>query len=725
MADTPMRPYTATTLAPIALALSLIGSAHGQQTDAAPSDAKPVPAQAPAAAAADRAAPLAPVVVTATRTPRIQLDVPASVDVVDQQQLTDAQLRVNLSEGLARVPGLVILNRQNYAQDLQLSIRGFGARSSFGERGVRLYVDGVPASFPDGQGQVSHFPLNAADHVEVLRGPFSALYGNSSGGVVALTTDLKPQPTDLDVSFAYGGFNTFRVGFDGKGGQDANAFNLDADRFRTDGYRTHSAVRRDSTNLAALLGDTPLGKAKIFINALYMPSAQDAMGLTSAQAAAAPNAASPQALQFNTRKATHQNTIGTTLDSNLGPLLLTSTAWLGSRDVTQYQAIPTTTQAAPTSPGGVIQFNRDFGGTDLRLTYARGAWTTSGGLDYERMNERRKGFNNFVGTALGIEGTLRRDEMNVVTALAPYLQTEWRIADQWIADAGVRSSRVKIDNTNQLLGNGAPSSTLSFTGVEPTAGLVYRITPRFSAYASYGRGFETPTLNELAYRPDGNPGLNTALQAARSNNGEIGFKAALAPTLHYTLALFDTHTKSDLVVQTNSGGRSSYSNVGRTRRRGVEASLDWSLTPRWSTALGVQAIKATFSSAFLTCAAAPCTTPTLPVAGGNKLPGVPARTLFAELKYHPGPADLTLEVRASSKLYADDRNTDSAPGYAIADFAIAKTLDLGRYKPRVFGRIDNLAGNTYIGSVIVNESNSRYFEPSPGRTWLVGMDLPL
>ena len=145
-----------------------------------------------------QSAALDPVVVSATRTERAWLDVPASVDLVDGVTVRDAQLRVNLSESLGRVPGLVILNRQNYAQDLQLSVRGFGSRATFGVRGLRLYVDGVPASFPDGQGQVSHFPLNATESIEILRGPFSALYGNSSGGVISLTTALKPQPLRVE-----------------------------------------------------------------------------------------------------------------------------------------------------------------------------------------------------------------------------------------------------------------------------------------------------------------------------------------------------------------------------------------------------------------------------------------------------------------------------------------------------------------------------------------------
>ncbi|HEX7156304.1 MAG TPA: TonB-dependent receptor [Burkholderiaceae bacterium] len=680
-------------------------------------------------AAAEPAAAVPMVVVTATRTERDPLDVPASVDVVGGDQVRDAQLRVNLSESLVRIPGLVLLNRQNYAQDLQLSIRGFGARASFGERGVRLYVDGVPATLPDGQGQVSHFPLDAADRIEVLRGPFSALYGNSSGGVISITSDLKPQPQRFDPSFAAGSHGTWRAGFNGVGGEAPYAFGVDATRFRTDGARTHSAARRDLLNIRGGFLDSPLGELRVSLNAIDMPEAQDPLGLTRAQFQVDPTLSSPQAIQFDTRKSTRQETAGASLRSRAGMATLDTSLWIGTRSVTQYQAIPVATQLAATSPGGVIDFDRRFGGGDLRATVETGAWTSSAGLDVERMNEARRGYNNYVGTAaapkLGVEGTRRRDDANVVESFGPYVQTEAKLGDAWRFLAGARYTRVNFESSNHLPASAPAYGSIGYSGVGPTAGVVFRATPRVSAYLSYGRGFETPTLNELAYRPDGSAGLNTALQAASSNNLELGAKAALADGARAGIALFTTRTHNDLVVRTNSGGRSTYANVDRTRRDGIEASVDWPLSARWSFAASATAIDARFETAFLTCAAAPCTTPSLPVAAGNKLPAVPARDGYVELKYRADWADLTLDARTQSALFVDDRNTDHAGGYAAVDFSLARTLQLGSSQPRVFARVDNLLDRGYAGSVIVNEANSRFFEPALGRTWLIGVDWPL
>lgn len=679
-------------------------------------------------AATDAEQRLAPVVVTATRTERLLLDVPASIDLIDADTLRDTRLRVNLSETLERVPGVSVLDRQNFAQDLQISIRGFGSRASFGVRGVRLYVDGVPATSPDGQGQVSHFPLGAAERIEVLRGPFSALYGNSSGGVIALTTELKPQPPQFTPNGAWGSFGTWRLGLNAVGGADPYAFALDVNRFRTDGPRAHSAARRDSLNLRAALLDAPVGRVRISLNAIDMPDIQDPQGLMRTQFDADPKQVGSQALQFNTRKSTRQATLGISIDSALGRGMAVQTAaWLGTRSITQFLSIPVAVQTPPRQPGGVVDFDRVFGGLDIRAIWERGLWTAIVGMGVERLHEDRYGYENFVGTTLGVLGRLRRDEKNTITAVDPYLQFELRPTEHWHLHAGLRVSRVRFESRDQYIvgANGDDSGSRSFTGVSPTIGIVFKPTARLSYYAAYGRGFETPTLNELAYRSDGSAGFNTALESAGSNNFELGAKAQWSPQLFSTLAVFAIDTKDDLVVRTNSGGRSTFANAARTRRDGVELSVDWRATPATSLFMSAALLNARFDAPFLVCSAAPCTVPDLEIEAGNRLPGVPARTLFAEFKHRAGWADLSLEWRAQSGLYVNDANSDRAAGYGVLNIAIARSIDLGGRKARIFLRANNVLDKKYAGSVIANEGNGRFFEPAPGINGLIGIDLTL
>ncbi len=673
-------------------------------------------------------AELAPVVVTATRVERALLDAPASVDVIGRDTIRDAQPRVNLSETLGRVPGIVVLDRQNYAQDQQISIRGFGSRASFGVRGVRLYVDGVPATSPDGQGQVSHFPLGAAQRIEVLRGPFSALYGNSSGGVIALTSELKPQRPSFTLNGFLESSGAWRAGLNAVGGKGPYAFALDASRFHTPGEREHSAARRDAFNLRAAFLDTPLGQARVSLNAVDMPDTQDPLGVTRPQFDADPTQVSDRALLFNTRKSTRQVTLGASTEAAFArDGTLSAAAWIGTRSITQFLSIPVAAQSSPLQPGGVVDFDRLFGGADLRASWELGDLTASIGLSAERLNEDRRGFENFIGTTLGVLGRLRRDETNVLTAVDPYAQVEWRASEHWRVHAGLRRSHVRFESHDHyIVGvNGDDSGERSFSALSPTVGVVYRPNDSLAWYAAYGRGFETPTLNELAYRPDGSAGFNAELSAARSDNFELGVKLLVGRSLRATLALFAVETRDDLVVRANTGGRSSFANVARTRRNGLEASLDWRPTPAWSLYVSGAYLNARFDASFLACGSAPCTTPDVPVSAGAKLPGVPARTLFAEVKYRAGWADLSAEWRGQSSLWVNDANTDRAAGYGVLNLAMARTLDLVGRSARLFVRVNNVLDKTYAGSVIVNEGNSRFFEPAPGTTGMIGFDLTL
>jgi iron complex outermembrane recepter protein len=657
---------------------------------------------------------LSPVVVTATRSERQLLNVPASVDVVDRETIHDAQLRVNLSESLAGVPGVVVLNRQNYAQDLQISIRGFGSRSTFGVRGLQLYVDGVPATFPDGQGQVSHFPLSLADRIEILRGPFSALYGNSSGGVILVTTDLKPQPLRFEPAAAYGSNGTWRVGLTGVGGDQSNAFAIDAGRFETDGFRDHSAARRDTATIRTAFLDSPLGEVRISLNAIDMPESQDPLGLTRAGLQQNPEAVAAPALTFNTRKTTRQATAGADIRSHLNAsTLLTTTLWLGKRGVTQFQSIPVAAQLPATSPGGVIDLDRTFGGADVHASFETGPVTTHVGLEVQSEDEHRRGYENFIGTTLGVQGALRRDEKNTIESVDPYIQTEWRISDAWQAHAGVRASKARFKSQDHYIvgANGDDSGSTSFSGVNPTAGLVFKPVQSMSIYASYGRGFETPTLNELAYRVDPGTlqpigGLNQDLHPSKSNNYEVGVKNLWSPAVRTTLALFTIRTTDEIVVATNTGGRSTYKNAASTRRDGVEAGMAWKPGDRFSLVASAAAINARY-------------------VGAAKMPGIPARTAYMEAKYRNPIADVSLEARAQSRIFVDDANSDAAPGYGVISLAFAHTFEVGQTSPRFFARVDNLLDRQYVGSVIVNEGNARFFEPAPGRTWLVGVDWAL
>ena len=688
------------------------------------------------AAGSIEAPELAPVVVTATRIAQSSADLPASIDVVDADTLHRGQLQENLSESLVTVPGVSAQSRQNYAQDLQISIRGFGARSSFGVRGVRLYSDGIPGTMPDGQGQFSQFDLGSADHIEVLRGPFSALYGNSSGGVIAIfTKDAEPGHQEA-ASVAYGTFNTQRYALSADGDNGFVNYVVDADHFQTDGYRVHSDAERNNFNAKVRFEPSDSSKLTVVANAVQTPFVDDPLGLTQAQLAANRTSAGVGAIPYNTRKDLAQEQLGITYEDQVSSDdSVSATAYTGHRNTTQFQAIPQATQvAAPLYPGAVIALDRAYYGVDAHATDQR-EWfgmpfKFTGGLAYDDLQESRKGFANYSGDELGVEGALRRDEANHVYDFDQYLQMEWDPTAHWLVIAGVRNNDVDITSHGHIPLLDGADSRLHYGAVNPVAGVTYRASSAVNVYASYGRGFETPTLNDLAYRSiNGSlPGLNTALKPARSNNYEVGVKAG-SGRVRADLAAFLIKTVDELAVLQNSSGRSVDQNIGETQRRGMELGLDADWAGGFSSRLAYTYIRAVVEQSYYSCIAAPCN----PLAGGagaplpanyrlvgagSHLPAVPMNSLYAGLtwSYAPLGFSTTGELESRAQIYGDDRNSAAAPSYWLANLRAGFQQEFKHWRVQEYGRLDNLTNRAYVGSVIVNETNARFFEPAPGRT---------
>lgn len=684
------------------------------------------------AQAAERQRPrtLDTVVVTATRGEDDALDVPAAIDRIDAEAIRRAQPRIDLSESLPRVPGVLARDRQNQAQDLQISIRGFGTRASFGVRGVRLYTDGIPATMPDGQGQVSHFALEAAERIEVLRGPFSALYGNSSGGVIQVFSAGPPAQPELAATAAAGSDGLWRGSLSWRGPwrTGEGGYRLDAARLTDDGYRDHSRARRDSGQVALDGGFGADGEFRVIANTLDL-DADDPQGLTLEQVGVDRRAASAGALLFDTRKRVEQQQWGARAEHGLGPGRFSVTAYGGGRDTVQFLSVPVAAQLNPLSSGGVIDLDRRYDGIDTRWRWqgqlASRPVAATIGVEYQRSDEHRRGYENFAGSQLGVRGALRRDEQDRVDGFDQYLQADWAIAPRWRIDLGVRRSRVAFRSRDAYITANNPddSGRLDYTQTLPVAGVLFHAADWLSLYANAGKGFETPTFNELSYRSDGLSGLNTALRAARSDNIEAGLRARRGEQ-RFGFALFRSDTDDELVIASNQGGRSTFANAATARRQGAELSWSGQWSPRWRYALAYTFLDATYRDAFAVCGATPCAVPDSVIAAGNRIPGLPRNNGWAELRWVPADDyDFALEARGIDRVFADDANTAPAPGHVSFDLSAQRRWRMGGFEVTGFARIDNLFDRDAIGSVIVNESNGRYFEPAPGRHWLLGLDI--
>ena len=673
------------------------------------------------AAAQQAPATLMPeVTVSATRAEHDSFDLPVSIDAVGRRAIREDNPQVNLSEALNRVPGVVVQNRQNYAQDLQISSRGFGARSTFGVRGLRLIADGIPATMPDGQGQAASFNLSSAQRIEVLRGPFSSLYGNAAGGIIQIfTADGPPEPT-LSGSAVAGSYDTRKLGaqFGGQFGK-VNAL-IDVSRFETGGYRDHSSARRDHANAKFKFDAGARGTVTLVLNVLDQPETEDPLGLTAAQVAQNRRQAGTNALAFNTRKSVAQSQAGAVYDLALSAgSKLQMRAYSGDRQVTQHLAIPVFVQSAATHSGGVVDLDRGYGGAGLRFTHettAAGApLVATAGIDYDRMSERRKGYiNNF-----GVMGNLKRDEDDTVASTDFYGQLEWQFAPRWNLLTGLRHSRVEFESRDHFIAAGNPddSGAVDYARTTPAAGITFKLDPAVNLYANAGRGFETPTFAELAYRPGGATGLNFALKPANSTHGEIGAKVRLGAASRLNVALFRIDVKDEIVINSASGGRTDFKNAARTRREGLELLWEARFAGGFEAALAYTLLDARFRQPFASG------TPAVTVPAGNRLPGVPPTTLFGELvwRHQASGFHAGAEVRRNGKVYVNDANSEAAGAYTVLNLRMGLEQRGRRWRLTEFVRVDNALDRRYIGSVIVGEANGRFYEPAPERNWIAGV----
>lgn len=689
-----------------------------------------VPALAMVALAASAAEPapeppVESIVVTGTRLERATLPLPMAASVVDGETLRDrGQWPVSLAEALAGVPGVNVQNRQNYAQDVQLSSRGFGARSSFGVRGIRLYVDGIPATFPDGQGQVSHFPLASAARIEILRGPFSLLHGNAAGGVIQLFSEEGGAETVAGGSLAIGSADGERHGARVGGTVGDIRYFAETSRFSSDGFRPQSAVRRDAAS-AKLNWESAVGTRLVLVgNWLDQPLAQDPLGLTAAELANNPRGTTPVAIQFDTRKSLRQAQGGLVVEQDFsGGRQARLAVYEGNRVVRQFQSIPVAAQRPATHPGGVIDLDGEQRGVDGRFTWRLGEVTAMVGGSVDVAVQHRRGYQNFVGPTLGVLGELRRDERNRSSSADAFALAEWLPVDAFSITGGLRSSTVRFRTDDRYVTPGNPddSGSVRFRETMPVFGATLRLNRWLSLYGAVGRGFETPTFNELGYRPDGATGLNLSLRPSRGVTKEVGAKW-LESGFRAQFALFRVDTDDELATASNSGGRAVFQNVGATRRRGVEAELSWRMARDLELGLAATVIDARYRDGFFTCAATPCTTPTVAVPAGNRLPAVPGSAYQASLRWQPAPSwHAGLEARRQARIYANDVNDAMARPYTLVDLNVGREWRWSKWRFTAVARANNLLDRRHVASVIVNESAGRYFEPGPGRQWIVSV----
>ena len=676
------------------------------------------------------------IVVTVTRQPGLGVNAPASIDRIAIDAIRAGLPLIDASEVLNRVPGIVVQNRQNFAQDTQVSARGFGARASFGIRGLKLFVDDIPASIPDGQGQGAIIPLFVVDTIEVLRGPWAVPFGNAAGGVISAQSIAPSSMPRLESSFAAGGDQMRVMTWQASATNNSVGGRVAMQRFSSDGFRAHSQVEREQT-YARLDIDFAAGhRLKFTGNLIHQPDTGDPLGLTRSQFDADARQAPTAAIVFNTRKSVDHQQLGAVYDGNAGMFSWKLLAYGGNREVEQFLSTPIAAQAPATNPGGVVALGRHFQGVGLKLSATQPTWSWTLGADVDSAREARQGYENFIrsgtSTTTGVRGRLRRDEINEQRAHDIYAYLEWTLSPLWKFHAALRSNRIEFDSTDRYVfaDNADDSGARRYQRITPAAALVYRVNPTSNAYVSASSGFETPTAGELAYRTDRSAGLNFNLAASTNRQLEVGYKQRGEGT-SINIAAFLITSYDEIVAATSNAGRTTFQNGGRTARRGLESSVDWQM---FTSARGVPPISLrvayTFLDAIFRDGYQVLDIGNRRIASGAAIPGIPRHRLFIEAAWRRGVPGFSaaLEWQARSRIFADDTNSPlaTAAGYAVvharAAYSFSWNLRGAMLELQPFVRVENLLDRKYVSSVIVNEANQRYFESASSRRWLTGVN---
>jgi iron complex outermembrane receptor protein len=675
----------------------------------------------------------APVVVTATRVEQNSFDLPVAIDVVESKDIQNGQLQMTLSESLIRVPGITAQNRTQSAQDPQISSRGFGSRSSFGVRGVRVYVDGIPLTMPDGQGQPGVVDLSAVKSIEVMRGPFSALYGNSSGGVIQMLTKDAPKTPEVGATVMFGSYDTKRNVLEASGQLEGLEYMLNVSNFESDGYRANSSSNKQMATAKFKFNLDEDTKVTTLVN-WFDQEAQDPLGLDRARAfsGSTRNDVVPAALFANTSVKRDHTQVGFNIEHAFNSNnKISFIPYVGTRSNAQILTTTATAKTLATTTARLSQIERSFYGADLRWdnngTLGNMPYNVALGINYGKSSDDR--LDRTVLLTGNPVNSRNRDEENIASNFDQYLQGSVSLTPNVDVHAGVRHTKIKLEVNDNFTTPGTPgqgnnSGSADYQKTTPVIGSVWKATEALNFYANFGKGFETPTFIEAAFdtvtaNVASKP--NLSLKAAESRNIEVGAKAFITDDIKANLTLFKIDTDNEIVTRQTVSGRSSYQNAGKTKRTGIEASLDASFDNDVTAFASYTLLNAKFEDPFITVINAGGTTGT--VNSGNRIPGTYKSQIYGEVawKYPTLGFFSALEGRHNSQVYVNDINTDKAPSYTIFNIRAGFEQNLANWRLKEYVRIDNITDKDYIGAVRVNDGNALYFEPAAGRNYLLGL----
>jgi iron complex outermembrane recepter protein len=677
-----------------------------------------------AAQAADSARPLGAVRVTVTRdAPRAALDLPFAVARVTPDSARPATRRLTIGELLFAVPGVAVGNRNNPSQDPRLGIRGFGARSAFGVRGVRVVRDGIPLTLPDGQTPIDWLDLESIGSLEVIRGTASALYGNAAGGVLSLrTVSADSGPARLSLRAFGDGNDVTRISgvASGRVGVRDADWVVSGTTLGGAGARTYAEQRAQSAfgRVGATLGGT---RFDVQATAFGLPTAENPGAVTAIELASRRNLADSLNVVRRSRKEVTHRQVALSAERLTGPVQLSGNLFVGTRALDNPQ------------PFAIVDVQRRNWGGTLRGSMSS-VWNgftvrTTAGADWQGQRDDRRNFENCnarFGTVPAAtcpvrdqeRGALRIDQRERLDGMGAFARWEIEAPRRATLSAAVRWDELRLSLQDRFITptNADDSGDRTLGAVTPMIGATLRLTPTVAWYSSVSTAFETPTITELTNQPDGRAGLNATLDPQRTRMFESGVKAVLGSRWRADLSVYTASTRDELVPFDVPGqvGRRAFRNAGRTARRGVELSLE-GVSRFVDGGLALAHARYRYEDYALTSG-----TTTTQLAG-RSIPGVPNSTAQGWLTGRARGWFLTVEGSAQSRSALDDANSAFAPGWWVANLRMGRDVRVRRVGVEPLVGIDNLFNRNYASTLVVNATRGRFFEPAVPRTAYLGV----
>ena len=656
--------------------------------------------------------------VRVTRAPESQTTLPMSVGILRGATVRRAQLTAGLDESLSRLPGVVVLNRYNYSLDQRVSLRGAGSRANFGLRGVKVLLDGVPQTLPDGQSQLTNLDLALVDRVEVLTGSAGALYGNASGGVVSFSTETRPEPLWARARLVGGSFGTTKWTTAGGGLWGGTSAVAAVSGLDTDGFRQHGKAEAIQAFGKVDLTLSPSSTLGIRASVADAPHAENPGALTAAEYAVRRDSAAGNNILRGADKDVSQQQLSLRWRwFNGAGTEVEAIAFGLHRKLLNPLATP---PPPPTSPPAGTYNTIDRNAVGLRLSGILPVGATvrlTLGADAQRMRDDRRNERSNAGAPTG---NLLADQRETVNEIGPFVQLHWNPADRVLLLGALRYDRLVFRVEDHLLSDGVDNGGRRvMENASGSLGASVRLAPEATLYANAATSFESPTTTELVNQSNGTVGFNTALGPQRTWSTELGLRGYSGRRFDYSLAAFTGRIKDAIVQARETDGRAFFENAGSVRNFGIEAGVGAGLLP-WIAVRGAWTwAHYEFDEYRLRNGSDEI------VLDGNSLAGVPRHFFRATATITRGPLVVELDQTTVGKMFADDANEQPVNGWGagVTSLRVSGKLTSRRLVLEPFAAVNNLWDRRYVGSVNINGAFGRVLEPAPGRNAYVGMEV--